>query len=32
MFLGFTYGMWAGDDLGIGRGNYMAANMAKWIP
>lgn len=32
MFLGFTYGVWANNDRGSARRDYMTANMAEWIP
>ncbi|HKZ55602.1 MAG TPA: RHS repeat-associated core domain-containing protein, partial [Anaerolineales bacterium] len=32
MFLGWTYGMWADDRIGIARDDFMTVNMAEWVP
>ncbi len=31
MFLGYTFGQWAGDKMGQNRHQYMETNMAEWV-
>ena len=32
MFLGWTFGKWADNNVGTWRDNYMTTNMASWVP
>ena len=31
MFLGWAYGIWANDDIGGARGDFMDTNMPLWV-